>query len=379
MINDIQITTTAVKSISEDGYKIGGYLVVWGSYHDKDLQGEWFTPQTDLALGLYPVRPIFYDHGANEALKSSMIGTIDTLKTDDVGLWCEGQLDRHNRYVKALQQLIAKGALGWSSGSLPHLISKNTNGEITRWPVIEASVTPVPANPRLSSVSAIKSAYDALGLDLSQITIESDDQENQMTDEVKNDLVETVSALAESVKSLRQEIARPAAVKRLPFAADPAPAQNRIEVTRATKYSDLSAQDMSFLHEIMSSVKGWNPGEQFYRELADKAFRAVNSGQLGYDAVKGLVERGYTKSNELDTTGQAGYGQEFAADSWRSDLWLKVRQENVVAPIFPFVPLWRCLQIHMNSRSKAPIRRCIMCRRPPTPLNLSRLLPARYR
>ncbi len=342
-----QAATTAVKSLSEDGSRIGGYLIVWGSPQARDLQGEWFTPETDLCLDLYPLRPIFYDHGADRTIKATMIGVIDTLKADEVGLWCEGQLDRHNRYVRAVQQLVAKGALGWSSGSLPHLVIKSADGEIVRWPVIEGSVTPVPAEPRHTTVAAIKSAvreaYQALGLDFSPLE-PSDLQEQGMSEEMQNNLktvAETVSTLAESVKSLHHEIAatRTAPIKRLPVpSSDPAP--SRIEVLRATKYSDLSAGDMSFLYEIMAgSVRGWNPGDPFFRELADKSFRAVNGKELGYDAVKGLVERGYTKANELDTTTQAGYGQEWAPDSWRSELWMRVRQDNVVAPLFSMIEM----------------------------------------
>ena len=78
--------TTAIKSLSEDGDKIGGYLIVFGGPEQPDLQGEWFTPQTELGLELYPVRPIFYDHGTDRALKASMIGVIDTLRVDDVGV-----------------------------------------------------------------------------------------------------------------------------------------------------------------------------------------------------------------------------------------------------------------------------------------------------
>ena len=38
----------ALKAIGED--RIGGYLVVWGSPQQRDLQGEYFTPDTDLGL-----------------------------------------------------------------------------------------------------------------------------------------------------------------------------------------------------------------------------------------------------------------------------------------------------------------------------------------
>ncbi len=46
---------TAAKMLGEDG-RIGGYLVVWGDPSRPDLQGEFFTPETDLGLDWYPRR-----------------------------------------------------------------------------------------------------------------------------------------------------------------------------------------------------------------------------------------------------------------------------------------------------------------------------------
>ncbi len=348
-MTDALKATTAVKALSEDGSRIGGYLVVFGSPDQRDLTGEYFHKATDLGLGIYPRLPMLYHHGADREIGGEMIGVIDTFKMDDLGLWVEGQLDKRSRYVRAIQQLVAKGALSFSSGSLPHLVVKSVDGRIDKWWLVEASLTPEPAEPRHTNVSAVKRAYAALGLDVSPLQVspdlsnEFDEQESPMTEQFADNLktvAETVSTLAESVKALHREVAatRTAPIKRLPY-ADPAPT-SQIEVTRATKYSDLSASDMAFLHEILSgSVRGWNPGDAFYRELADKSFRAVNSGALPYDAVKGLVNRGYTKANELDTTTQAGFGQEWAPDSWRAELWQRVRQDNVIAPLFSMIEM----------------------------------------
>src|SRR5260221_4556195 len=100
---------------------------------------------------------------------------------------------------------------------------------------------PSSAEPQRTTVAALKSAYQRLGLDTALFDLEMEPdqlQESGMTDEVKNELVQTVNALADSVKSLRQEIARPAAVKRLSYGGT-APATNRTQELRATKYSDL--------------------------------------------------------------------------------------------------------------------------------------------
>lgn len=344
---------TTVKSLSEDGTRIGGYLLIFSDAAHRDLQNEYFTKRTDLGLDYYSRRPVLYHHGLDKDAGGDLIGVIDTLAPDEVGVWCEAQLDKHHRYLDALKQLIARGALGWSSGSLPNLVQKSADGEIVRWVLVEASLTPTPAQPYHTTIHAIKSAYEALGLDVHPLGLPhpplpspnsergsqtyesiSEDQEINL-DDLKT-LTQTVSTLADAVKGLQA-----APIKRLPFSApDTAPRTAPIEVTRATKYSHLSAADMSFLYELLNgSTRDWRPDSPFMRELADKSFKAVNAGALPFDAVRGLADRGFTKANELDTTTQAGFGAEWAPDSWRSELWLRVRQDNVIAPLFDMVEM----------------------------------------
>lgn len=154
--------TTAIKTLNDSG-RVGGYLVVWGSPAQRDLQGEYFTRETDLALHWYDRRPALYHHGLDGSLKAETIGVIDFLKEDDVGLWAEAQLDMRNRYIQAVQKLIKQGVLAWSSGSLPHLVEVD-KGKIKRWPIVEGSMTPSPAEPRHTDIHTIKSAYESLGL-----------------------------------------------------------------------------------------------------------------------------------------------------------------------------------------------------------------------
>lgn len=158
---------SALKMLSDN--RVGGYLVVWGSPSQKDLQKEYFTPQSELGLDWYTQRPVLYHHGLDGTMKATVIGTIDTLKADQTGVWAEAQLLMHNQYVEQILQLIKNGVLGWSSGSLPHLVEVASDGQIKRWPVVEGSLTPTPAEPRRTSVSTIKSAYAALGLDSTRL------------------------------------------------------------------------------------------------------------------------------------------------------------------------------------------------------------------
>lgn len=178
---------TTIKAINAATGRVGGYLVVWGSPQQRDLQGEYFTPDTDLGLEWYAQRPALYHHGLDGDMQAATVGVIDTLKMDDTGLWAEAQLDLRKRYVQAVMRLVEKGALGWSSGSLPHLVQVDGDGHIRRWPIVEGSLTPTPAEPRHTEINSIKSlpqppelrqyvftiksAYDALGLDTARLQL----------------------------------------------------------------------------------------------------------------------------------------------------------------------------------------------------------------
>ena len=101
MATQVQTAKTAVKALGDTG-RIGGYLVVWGDSAHKDLQGEYFTPDTDLGLDWYPERPALYHHGLDSTLGPAMIGQIKSLTPDDVGVWAEAQLDMRDRWARDL-------------------------------------------------------------------------------------------------------------------------------------------------------------------------------------------------------------------------------------------------------------------------------------
>ena len=122
-----------------------------------DLEGETFSADTDYMLELVPVKAIMYDHGA--ALKH-IIGKAAIVAMDDFGLWVEAELDRHANYVAKIETLVKKGALGWSSGTVGHMAQREGKS-ITRWPVVEFSLTPTPAEPRTLGVEVIKHLAEA--------------------------------------------------------------------------------------------------------------------------------------------------------------------------------------------------------------------------
>lgn len=134
------ITEYALKHVADDTYR--GLGVVWGG---KDLVGDTFTKYTDIG-GDRPFEgmSVYYDHADDE---KDAIGTVVKSEKDDTGIWFEFQLHKRHRYAERIKQLIESGALGLSTGALPHLVIRD-KGELKRWPIGELSLTPTPAEPR---------------------------------------------------------------------------------------------------------------------------------------------------------------------------------------------------------------------------------------
>jgi len=160
----------AIKAIDENG-KVGGYLVRFSdSGKNKDLSGEYFTSKTFLGSRDGDGVDTIFHHGQPLPVKANLTKTamaeLDALrdhvfapvktKRDAVGIWAEAVLDLSDEYEKAVYGLAKAGKLGWSSGAVGHLVKKTSDGQITRWPIGEASMTPTPCEP-LNRAVAVKS------------------------------------------------------------------------------------------------------------------------------------------------------------------------------------------------------------------------------
>ncbi len=164
----------AVKALG--GNRIGHYAVLWGDKDHTDLtplRGEWFTPKTEELTAIFKAMgklPLLYHHAMDPAVKAAVVGTVDVMIPDDVGLWYEAQLDKATQYKQAIRQLVQQAALATSSGRLPGAGKVSPEGEVLRWPICEVSLTPMPMEPRLMvrPVAEIKAAYEAIGLTLPQ-------------------------------------------------------------------------------------------------------------------------------------------------------------------------------------------------------------------
>lgn len=162
----------AVKMLGRN--RVGGYMMLWGDEETLDLDGEYFTADTAGVKSIFDsigALPYLYNHAMDDTLKSTVIGKIDVMVADDVGMWYEAQLDqseKYRAYIDALRGMVAEKKLGTSSGALPGSVKIAKSGQILSWAVVEGSATPTPADPRQITqrpISEIKSAFKALGLD----------------------------------------------------------------------------------------------------------------------------------------------------------------------------------------------------------------------
>ena len=314
------ITTTHLKTLNATEGRVGGYLIVWGSPQRRDLQGEYFTPETELGLDWYDRRPVLYHHGLDGDLKAAVIGVIDTLHPDEIGVWAEAQLDMRQRYVRAVHRLIERGILGWSSGSLPHLVEVMDDGAIKHWPIVEGSLTPAPAEPRRTDARVIKSAYDLLGLDTQRLCLRDEEAVWQKTHR-PNAKRKSGAKMTQNEMIPVNDVER-APRKRLPVSNGDAVKAN---ITVGSAYDSLDVLDMLHGYVLLRSAKNFHGVSEYYANALANKVRQKNLTAM--------------KADELSRSTLVGFGDEWVPDLWSAQIWNKARLENVILPLFQSVEM----------------------------------------
>jgi hypothetical protein len=167
--------------------------MLWGDDSAADLDGEWFDPLTEEMTSIYKAvgkLPYLYNHATDKTLKTSVVGVVDVMEADEIGLWYEAQLDLSNQYRTVIRTLVGEGVLGTSSGSLPGGVRVEKSGRIARWPVVEISATPTPADPRQMErpIAEIKSAFKVIGVEFqTEVEAASPEADRTSADPVTED------------------------------------------------------------------------------------------------------------------------------------------------------------------------------------------------
>lgn len=181
---------SAIKAL--DGGAIGGFAVLFGTEDtpDASIHRDYFTTKTEFWLDRFGwPRPMTYHHGMDEdTTDDPIVGTWTKAVVKDEGIWLEGQLDRAHRYHGAVKELIRRGFLKLSSDSAPQWVKRerkpNGTNEVKRWPLLTASPTVTPAEPRMLGLS-FKALVAELGLNDSQDNREATEEEGERSDETK--------------------------------------------------------------------------------------------------------------------------------------------------------------------------------------------------
>lgn len=161
---DVRDGLTTIKSLGNG--RVGAYCVLWGAPHIKDLTNEYFTVETSELTSIFDGvhrLPALYNHSLDSTMKSRVVGVVDTLKKDDVGLWYESQMKMSDEYDRMIMDMIQKGRLKTSTQTFPVARRVESDGRISRWPIVEITFTPTPAEPRMIPIQQLKSAYLEIG------------------------------------------------------------------------------------------------------------------------------------------------------------------------------------------------------------------------
>lgn len=278
--------------------KLAGYLVRWGGPKDADLEGDFFSKDTDLGVEEGSRLPVYYQHGFDGTLKSRRLGR-GVIKFDDVGAWFEAQLDLRDEYEQLIYKLAEDGKLGWSSGAAGHLVEREQVGKawhIKSWVIAEASLTPQPAEPR-NVVTPVKSLF---------VEIDEPEPEAAAADEVKDTdttITEDNTMDEDTIKQLMADVAAQAAAEAVKSYAEAQPqvkAGYDVEVVEdETDKLVKTGKAFATAGEFFKAVKdaAINPAQTDKRLLASKAsgLNEAMPSQGGFlvqqDFASGIMEK----------------------------------------------------------------------------------------
>jgi HK97 family phage major capsid protein len=143
--------------------RIGGYLARFTGVDDPDQEGEYFNEYTDFALDWYDKIPVFLEHTVEDKMPRKVkIGDVILKRFDEEGLYIEAELDDTELATWALS-MIKRGLMFWSSGSAGHLRRVSPDGHNYVWPIVEASITEIPAEADGTDVLLIENYYKSIG------------------------------------------------------------------------------------------------------------------------------------------------------------------------------------------------------------------------
>jgi len=207
-MHDLKILADTDESVT-----IGGYGVVFDT---TDLEGETFTRTTDYMLDLVPKKLSFIDHGLGAIVQrdgksielsgiDDPVGYVLNVTPDDKGLYMELLFSKANEYWDIVEGILSSGKAGLSTGTIGHL-SKRAGKTITRWPIVETSLTMTPAEPRTIGLERLKSIVtlnpDLKGILLPEMAQDTIEQETPTVVFINTSPTEEIQTMSEDTQDV---------------------------------------------------------------------------------------------------------------------------------------------------------------------------------
>ncbi len=212
----------------------------YGAPDHKDLQGDYFTPETDFGplkevvayfshanpLDEKALEQGLYDQETHQKLSLNPIGKAVVEKETDEGVLYRIMFDKAYRYKNLIKRLYTEGLLGASSTPFQKTVEKQADGKITKWHVIEVGPTLSAANP--DTLPNLKEIFKSIRED-----------EIIMPEEIKTEPVATVAVEKEEA-----------------VATQPTLAETLTTILDAPKEAAGLSEVMTLLGQVMTELAG---------------------------------------------------------------------------------------------------------------------------
>lgn len=270
----------ALKALDDKG-KVGGYAVRFTDSSHRDSYGDYFTKNTYLGAHEGNGVDVLFHHGmplhtsrrmseeqkkAFEDFRNHIFSGRAKTKKDEVGLFIEVVLDMANAYEEAVFGLAKAGKLGWSSGSTWHMVRRTDDGEITRWPIIEVSLTPQPAE-KLNKVVTLKSLES-----LKFAPLDDDDADDDLDEQPMSE----AEKLVKDYKSLSIERHSGLAASALKDLTSRFRRKYEARLKDRRKFSD---EDRKRIALVLEQCTGWEAATADLKALLDEATGTMNDSE----------------------------------------------------------------------------------------------------
>ena len=294
-------TPHAIKAVAP--FTLSGVGVVYGG---EDLTGDRFSKDTDFG-GSRPFvgMPVYYDHALGGI--KSQIGTVKVWTPTDTGIDVQIELDRRHKYAADVMKLAEQGALGLSTGALPHLVER-VDGEIKRWVIGEISLTPTPAEPRTTTEvttkgTTVRTAAANTGHDDIKTAVSTEETENTM-DNIKDAVKAAINELAGEPVAGGTLHSAPA-FKAAPAAVEVTNPFDTNEYHQAYKSFMRGSDDASVMNTLVNAKKS-----------AFKTLTEATNNDGGYTVPTTINREIVAKRDEMSFLGQVGFTR-VTTESWK--------------------------------------------------------------